>query len=70
MDVRVRWRGRDPDTGEEWGCEWISVTWMTGDQRKRARLMEREVYGRAAAAVAGARRSPRLVELQTEGGGG
>jgi hypothetical protein len=41
LEVKVAWVG-------EWDDEWIRVTQLTGDLRKRAREMESDVYGTAA----------------------
>ena len=38
MEAKVQWAG-------DWADDWVSVTQLTADLRKRARDMERELVG-------------------------
>ena len=51
-------RGRGGDSRERWADSWVGVTWLTVDMRKRARALEAEQYGAAAATVRVATRGP------------
>ena len=50
LEVTVRWAGVNPLFGCPWGDSILSVTSLTPDLRRRARLMEQEAYPEAPAA--------------------
>ena len=47
LEARVQWEGAGPD-GTPWGDTWVRVVhpWLSADMRRRARELERVIYGR------------------------
>jgi hypothetical protein len=63
LEVKVAWVG-------EWDDEWIQVTQLTGDLRKRAREMESDAYGAAARHSHGETRAQRAARRAAVRDGG
>jgi hypothetical protein len=63
LEAKVAWAG-------EWDDEWVQVTQLTGDLRKRAREMESDAYGTAARPSSGETRAQRAARRAAAREGG